>query len=136
MRSIVAVAALAVAFPAHAQQFPSRPVRFITVSTPGTDIITRLMATDLAASLGQQVVVENRPGGSGLVGADTGAKAPPDGYSVLFSTSGTMITNNFVIAKMPFDTFRDFTPIALVSSSASVLLVNPQITPVRNMKEF
>src|SRR3954471_12526350 len=125
MRSIVAVAALAAAFTVQAQQFPSRPVRFITVSTPGTDIITRIMATDMAAQLGQQVVVENRPGGSGLVGADAGAKSAPDGYSVLFATSGTMLTNHFVIAKMPFDTFRDFTPIAMVSTSPSVLVVSP-----------
>src|SRR6185503_15601343 len=116
--------------------FPSKPVHFITVSTPGTDLSTRIFAQEMASQIGQQIVVDNRPGGSGLVGADAGAKAPPDGYSVLFSTSGTMITNNFVIAKMPFDTFRDFTPLAMTQTSPSVLLVNPQVTPVRNMKEL
>ncbi len=121
---------------ACAQSFPSKPVRFITVAAPGTDIITRIMAQEMQPQLGQQIVVENRTGGSGLVGADAGAKAPPDGYSVLFSTSGTMITNNFVIAKMPFDTFRDFTPLALVSSSPSVLLINQAYTPVKNMQEL
>jgi tripartite-type tricarboxylate transporter receptor subunit TctC len=118
------------------QVFPSKPIRFITVAAPGTDIITRIMAQEMAGALGQSIVVENRTGGSGLVGADAGAKAAPDGYSVLFSTSGTMITNNFVIAKMPFDTFRDFTPLALVSSSPSVLLVNQAYTPVKNMQEL
>ena len=121
---------------ALAQSFPSKPVRFITVAAPGTDIVTRIMAQEMAPQLGQQIVVENRTGGSGLVGADAGAKAPPDGYSVLFSTSGTMITNNFVIARMPFDTFRDFTSLALVSSSPSVLLINQQFTPVNNMEEL
>jgi tripartite-type tricarboxylate transporter receptor subunit TctC len=121
---------------AHAQPYPSKPVRFITVATPGTDLVTRIMAQEMQPIFGQSIVVENRPGGSGLVGADAGAKSPPDGYSVLFSTSGTMITNNFVIAKMPFDTLRDFTPIALVASSASVLVVNRAHTPVTNLREL
>jgi tripartite-type tricarboxylate transporter receptor subunit TctC len=134
MRLLVTIGLLAAAG-AQAQSFPSKPIRFITVSTPGTDMVTRIMAGDMAASLGQQIVVENRPGGSGLVGADAGAKAPPDGYSVLFATSGTMLTNNFVIAKMPFDTFRDFTPLAMVVSSPSVLVVNPQ-SGIRNMNDL
>ena len=136
MRSLIVVAAVLYGANAFAQSFPSKPIRFITVAAPGTDIITRILAQEMAGPLGQQIVVENRVGGSGLVGADAGAKSAPDGYSVLFSTSGTMITNNFVIANMPFDTFKDFTSLALVSSAPSVLLVNPQVTPVRNMKEL
>lgn len=121
---------------AIAQPFPSKPLRFITVAAPGTDLVTRILAQEMAGPIGQQIVVENRTGGSGLVGADAGAKAPPDGYSVLFSTSGTMITNNFVIANMPFDIFRDLTPLAMVSSAPSVLLINQTVTPVKNMQEL
>jgi tripartite-type tricarboxylate transporter receptor subunit TctC len=133
---ITAAVMLLVSGSAGAQGFPAKPVRFITVAAPGTDIITRIVAQEMQPQIGQQIVVENRTGGSGLVGADAGAKAPPDGYSVLFSTSGTMITNNFVIANMPFDTFRDLTSLSLISSAPSVLLINQQVTPVKNMKEL
>ncbi len=78
---------------AGAQTYPTRPIRFITVSAPGTvgDIIPRVVGQELAARLKQPVVVENRPGGSGLVGATAGAHSAPDGYNLLLSTSGTMI---------------------------------------------
>ena len=121
---------------ASAQSYPSKPVRFITISTPGTDHVTRALADEMTKLLGQSVTVDNRPGGSGLVGATVGAQAAPDGYSVLFATGGTMVINNFVIAKMPFDTQRDFIPLAMVASTTSVLVINPSSTPVKNVAEL
>ena len=111
---------------AGAQTWPTRPIRFITVAAPGTvgDIIPRVVGAALAARLKQPVVVENRPGGSGLVGATAGANSAPDGYNLLLSTSGTMIVNTFVYAKMPFDSLKDFEPVALVASVPLVLVVN------------
>lgn len=126
-KSIAAlVAALLLAGGALAQSYPQRPIRFITVAAPGTvgDIIPRVVGAELAARLKQPVVVENRPGGSGLVGATAGAHSAPDGYNLLLSTSGTMIVNTFVYSKMPFDSQKDFEPVALVASVPLVLVVN------------
>ena len=120
------VLTLPVAGPAGAQNYPTRPIRFITVSAPGTvgDIIPRVISQELAPRLGQPVVVENRTGGSGMVGAVAGANAPADGYNLLLSTSGTMIVNTLVYAKMPFNPKKDFEPIALIASVPLVLVVN------------
>jgi tripartite-type tricarboxylate transporter receptor subunit TctC len=126
-RAICTLAAtVLLAAAASAQTYPSRPIRFITVAAPGTvgDIIPRVVSPELAARLKQPVVVENRPGGSGLVGATAGAHSAPDGYNLLLSTSGTMIVNTFVYAKMPFDSQKDFDPVALVASVPLVLVVN------------
>ena len=122
---------------AGAQTYPARPIRFITVSAPGTvgDIIPRVVGSELAARLKQPVVVENRPGGSGLVGATAGAHSPPDGYNLLLSTSGTMIVNTFVYAKMPFDSQKDFEPVALVASVPLVLVVNGS-SPLKTFKDL
>lgn len=119
-----------------AQGYPNKAVHFITVSAPGNDIVTRVYGDQFAAQIGQPVVVENRPGGSGMIGAEAGARAAPDGYSLLFATSGTMTINQFVVARVPYDTLKDFIPIALVASDASVLVINPQTTPARTMKEL
>jgi tripartite-type tricarboxylate transporter receptor subunit TctC len=118
-------------------QYPARPIRFITVSAPGTvgDIIPRVLGQALAARLHQPVVVENRPGGSGLVGATAGAHSAPDGYNLLLSTSGTMIVNTFVYSKMPFDSLKDFEPVALIASVPLVLVVNAA-SPVKTFKDL
>jgi len=137
-KSIVAlVAALLLAGGALAQTYPQRPIRFITVSAPGTvgDIIPRVVSAELAARMGQPVVVENRPGGSGLVGATAGAHSAPDGYNLLLSTSGTMIVNTFVYSKMPFDSQKDFEPVALVASVPLVLVVDAA-SPLNTFKDL
>ena len=124
--AIGALVLVLLAAAANAQTYPARPIRFITVAAPGTvgDIISRVVSQELAARMGQPVVVENRPGGSGLVGATAGAHSPPDGYNLLLSTSGTMIVNTFVYSKMPFDSQKDFEPVALVASVPLVLVVD------------
>jgi len=108
------VATVVLAAGASAQTYPARPIRFITVAAPGTvgDIVPRVVGQEFATRLKQPVVVENRPGGSGLVGATAGAHSAPDGYNLLLSTSGTMIVNTFVYSKMPFDSQKDFEPVA------------------------
>lgn len=122
---------------ASAQNWPNRPIRYITVSAPGSagDIIPRVVAAELAPRLGQPVTIENRPGGSGLVGATAGARSAPDGYTMLLSTSGTMIVNTFVYSKMPFDTLRDFEPVAHVATVPLVLVVNPN-SKYRSIKDL
>ncbi len=125
---------------AGAQTYPARPIRFITVSAPGTvgDIIPRVVGQELAARLKQPVVVENRPGGSGMVGATAGAHSAPDGYNLLLSTSGTMIVNTFVFSKMPFDSLKDFEPVALVASVPLVLVVDAasQVKTFRDLMDL
>jgi tripartite-type tricarboxylate transporter receptor subunit TctC len=138
-RMLVAIAFALLATGASAQ-YPSRPIHFITVSAPGTvgDIIPRVVGQELSARLHQPVVVENRPGGSGLVGATAGAHSAPDGYNLLLSTSGTMIVNTFVYRKMPFDSLKDFEPVALVASVPLVLVVDgsSQIKTFRDLMEL
>jgi len=129
--------ALLVAAAASAQSYPTRAIRFITVAAPGTvgDIIPRVLAQELATRLGQPVVVENRPGGSGMVGATAGAHSTPDGYNMLLSTSGTMIVNTFVYSKMPFDSLKDFEPVAHVATVPLVLVVSSAST-VKSVKDL
>lgn len=122
---------------AAAQTWPNRAIRYITVSAPGSagDIIPRVVAAELTPRLGQPVTIENRPGGSGLVGATAGAHAAPDGYTMLLSTSGTMIVNTFVYSKMPFNTLKDFEPVAHVATVPLVLVVNPD-AKYRSVKDI
>lgn len=136
-QSSFAFALVLLAAGASAQTYPTRPIRFITVAAPGTvgDIIPRVVSTELAVRLKQPVVVENRPGGSGLVGATAGAHSAPDGYNLLLSTSGTMIVNTFVYSKMPFDSQKDFEPVALVASVPLVLVVNAS-SPLKTFKDL
>ena len=94
-------------------------MHYITVSAPGNDIVTRIYAEPMGGQFGQPVVVDNRPGGSSMIGAEAGARAAPDGYTLLFSTSGTMIVNQLVIAKVPYDTLKDFVPIELMNPGVS-----------------
>lgn len=135
--AIVATTFVLLAAGAEAQTYPTRPIHFITVSAPGTvgDIIPRVLGQELSLRMGQPVVVENRPGGSGLVGATAGAHSAPDGYNLLLSTSGTMIVNTFVYSKMPFDSLKDFEPVALVASVPLVLVVDAA-SPLKTFKDL
>lgn len=115
----------AVAFAQAPAAWPSRPVRLVVPFPPGgaTDIVARVVALKLSASLGQQVVVENRPGAGGTIGADAVAKAASDGHTLLLSTSSTHSIGPAINPRMPYDAFRDFVPVAHVANAASVLLV-------------
>jgi tripartite-type tricarboxylate transporter receptor subunit TctC len=111
---------------ASAQQYPSRPLRIIVPFAPagGSDVIARLIGQKLTESLGQQVVVENRPGAGANIGIGLAAKAAPDGYTILIASSALTV-NPTLYAKIPYDPLRDFQPITCAGSSPNLLAVNP-----------
>jgi tripartite-type tricarboxylate transporter receptor subunit TctC len=132
---IACVAAAATA--AHAQSYPSRPVRMI-IPFPaggGTDIFARLIGRKLGEGMGQQFIADNRAGASGIIGCELAARAAPDGYTLMMATTGTHTTNPAVYAKLPYDPVRDFAPVSLVAESPFVLIVHPSL-PVRSVKEL
>lgn len=122
---------------AQAQAYPVKPVRLIVGVPPGgtTDVVARLVGQNLTEQLGQQVVIENRGGAGGNIGAEIVAKAPPDGYTLFLATIGTMAINPSLYAKMPFDTLRDFAAISQLTSMPQLLVVHPSI-PAKNVKEL
>lgn len=111
--------------PAHAE-FPDRPLRIVVPFTPGggTDIVARQLAKGLTDELGQSVIVENRPGGSTIIGTENVAKSPPDGYTMLMATFAHAV-NPAIHKKLPYDTERAFAPVALIGKSPNVLVVSP-----------
>ncbi len=117
--------------------YPVKPVRLIAGFAPGgiTDVLARTMAERLSAGLGRQVVVENRPGAGTQIACELVAKAPPDGYTLLFQDITTHAINATYYRKLSYDTARDFTAIALVAASPLVLAVHPSV-PARSVKEF
>ena len=119
------------------QAYPSKPIRYIVPYAPGgsTDIVARLLAQKLTESMGQQVVVENRPGAGGSIGAEIVAKAAPDGYTMVTAVTSIMAINQFLYRKLPFDPERDFAPVSQVGSLPLILMVHPSI-PARNVKEL
>ena len=119
-----------------AQTYPSRAVRYIVPQAPGgsSDTLARVIAPRLAASLRQQVVVDNRPGATGIIGAELAAKAPPDGHTLL-QVSTSHATNPAMGIKLPYDTVRDFASISLISQQPNIWLAHPSL-PVRNIKEL
>ena len=121
---------------ANAQEFPVRPVRIIVTFTVGgaADATARIFADKLAALWGQGVVVENRPGAGGSIGAEAVYRAPADGYTLLLATN-THIINHVLIPKLPFDYTKDFTPLGLVTSAPMVLAVNPSLAAT-NLREL
>jgi tripartite-type tricarboxylate transporter receptor subunit TctC len=137
IRSLLAVlAAAAVAVPAAAQTYPTRPVRMIVPFAAGgnTDITARAIGVKLADVFGQQIVIENRPGGATNIGSELVAKAPPDGYTILMG-GATNAINMSTQAKPPYDTLRDFAPVILCVKGANVLSIHPSV-PARNLKEL
>lgn len=110
-----------------ADPYPSKPVTMIVPQAPGgtNDIVARLIAADLSQRLGQQFIVENRPGAGGNVGTQYAARAQPDGYTILMTISSTQAINPSLYKRIPFDPIKDFEPVALVASVPNVLVVNP-----------
>jgi tripartite-type tricarboxylate transporter receptor subunit TctC len=114
---------------ALAQEWPARPVKFIVSQPPGTspDIAARFLADRLARQLGQPVVVENRPGGQNVIGAQAAAKAPADGYTYFFATTAAVITNPLTFKSLPYDPEREFAPVAMIAKSPMVIAVSPAV---------
>jgi tripartite-type tricarboxylate transporter receptor subunit TctC len=127
---------LAAPLPAAAQAYPVKPVRVVVPYAAGgnTDIVARALATRLSGVFGQQVLVDNRPGGGTNIGATFVAKAPPDGYALLMAGAANAI-NMTLFAKPPYSTLRDFTPVVLCVKGANVLSIHPSL-PARNLKEL
>jgi tripartite-type tricarboxylate transporter receptor subunit TctC len=138
--AVVVVAALHALAPgrsAVAQHYPTKPIRIIALSSPGSgpDIIGRLISRRLTASWGQQVLVDTRPGATGRIGAEMGAKSPPDGYTLVIVTSQAVIVSVLYEKTLTYNLSRDFAPIGLVATTPFLLVVHPTL-PVRSIKEF
>jgi tripartite-type tricarboxylate transporter receptor subunit TctC len=120
-----------------AQQWPDKPIRIVVGFAPGgfTDVLARLIGQKLSERLGQPVVVENRPGAAGTLGADLVAKAKPDGYTLLLAHSNSNSVAPALYPKLPYDVLRDFTPIILVANTPLLLTVNPNVQ-AKNVNEF
>lgn len=122
---------------AVADGFPNRPIRLIVPFATGgvTDTSGRVIAEALSRRLGQQVIVDNRPGASGNIGTSAVATAAPDGYTLLLAFDGTMVINPHVFAKVPFDTLKDFAPVGKIGDAVLILAANPTL-PVRTLQEL
>src|SRR5512141_3124805 len=117
--------------------WPEKPVKIVVPWAPGgsTDILARTVAQKLSQSLGQPVIVENKPGASGNIGSDFVAKSPPDGYTLLFGSMSTHAINPAMNPDMPFKGVDDFTPIAMLAFVTNTMVIHPSL-PVSNVKEF
>ncbi len=125
--------------PAHAQAqtYPVKPIRMIAPYPPGgtSDVMARIVAQKLTDVLGKQVIVDNRPGAAGNVGHEIAARAPADGYTLLLTSGGAMVTNAFLYKRLGFDPYQDFAPIAIVATAAPMMVVHPSLA-ARSVKEF
>ena len=120
-----------------AQTFPTRPVRLITPTGAGgsLDTMARVLAQKLTEVWGQQTIVENRPGGGGIIGAGAAAKAPPDGYTLLVASNGNLATTRALYKNVPYDPVKDFAPVSLVASNPYVLVAHPSL-PVKSTRDL
>jgi tripartite-type tricarboxylate transporter receptor subunit TctC len=133
----VASAYIGVPGVASAQQYPSKPIRFVVPYPAGgpLDTVARLLAQKVSEGVGQPVVVDNKPGAGGNIGADIVAKSPADGYTILMGAVATHAINPTLYASIPYDAMRDFAPITQVASTPNVLVVNSSI-PAASVREF
>jgi tripartite-type tricarboxylate transporter receptor subunit TctC len=138
MKKILATAILALlVLPAAAQDYPNKPIRIVVGYSAGggNDIIVRVMTNELTKGLGQQIIVENKPGAQSIIAADFVAKSPADGYTLLMGPSGPMTINPATYSKLPYSPTRDFAPISMLCSFPLVVAVSSQL-PVRSLKEL
>ena len=140
LRSAIAIAATITSLgvvPAFAQDYPNKPIRLIVPFPPaGTvDPVTRILAEVMSRSLGQQIVIENRPGANGNVGTTEAVRAAPDGYTFVVASSGSLATNPSLYKTMPFDVKKDLVPVALYANVPNILVVHPSM-PVDTLGEF
>ena len=124
-------------FAASAQDYPTKAVRIIVPFSPGgvTDNSARVIADPLGARLGQQVVIDNRPGASGNIGTQLVAQSPADGHTLVLGFDGTMVINPHVFPKLPFDTLRDFAPVTKLGDAALLLVAHPSL-PAKNLSQL
>src|SRR5260221_9507630 len=122
---------------AFAQTYPTRPIRLIVGYPPGgaVDLIARLYGYGLSVRLGQPVVIENKPGSGSNLAADLAAHSASDGYTLFHGPDNVFMSNPHIYGKMPFDVFKDFVPVASISSNQLVLAVHPSV-PASNLRDF
>ena len=136
LRAALVLALLAFGLPAGAQVYPSKPIKVVVPYAPGGNMEHwRATLGKVSQSLGQQLVMENRPGAGGNIGSDYAAKSPADGYTLVIGTIGTHAINASVYANMPYDPVKDFTPVVYLATMTNVAVVNPA-TPVKSIREF
>lgn len=135
--AVLAAALLGLSTAADAQSWPSKPVRWVLGFPPGggTDFVARLVAAELSRSLGQTVVVENRPGAGGIIGAEAAARAAPDGYTLWTGDNGTLVLNPLLYRKLPYEA-KDFAPVGFLARFPLILAVNPGVHPVATVQEL
>ena len=137
IHAVVGLLAASLTLPALSATYPERPIRMIAPSSAGgpNDVIARVVSTPLAELLGRQIVIDNRAGAAGLIGADIVAKATPDGYTLLFGFSGPLSIVPNLVKSVPYDPVRDFAHVSLVAAAPYVLIAHPSL-PVKSVKEL
>ena len=133
----LSLAVLLVSTQAAAQNYPTKPIRVIVPYPPGgtSDILTRLVGAKLTEAWGQQILADNRTGAGGNIGAELMVRAAPDGYTLMLTDIGNLVTSTILYAKLPFDLLRDFAPVVTVSYSPHLLAAHPSV-PVKTVKEL
>ena len=136
-RAAVVILGMAAAAVACAQNYPVKPIRLVSPYPPGgaNDILARIVGQKLGESLGQQIVIENRGGATGNIGAEYVTKAAPDGYTILMGQASNLTINVSLMSKMPYDPVRDLAPVTLVATTPNLLVVHPSL-PVRTVKDL
>jgi tripartite-type tricarboxylate transporter receptor subunit TctC len=136
-RSLIALVFVCAASASFAADYPDHPIRFVVPQAAGsaTDTVARLLAAELSPELGQQVVVDDRPGGALTIGLDIVAKSPPDGYTIGMGPIGALAITRHMVSKLPYNIERDFQPIALVARGHMLLAVSPTL-PVHSVQEL
>jgi tripartite-type tricarboxylate transporter receptor subunit TctC len=135
-RPAIAVLAL-LAAGAHAQSYPSKQIRFVVPFAPGggSDLVARTVGQKITEGLGQPVIIDNRPGAAGMIGAEIAAKSPPDGHTLLLGSNGPLAINPGLYPKMPYDAAKDFAPVSLVTVMPFLLVTHPSL-PVKSVKDL
>lgn len=140
-RHFIQASLLATAVPAAWAQangtFPDKPVKFILSQPPGSgpDNVARLLGDRLARALGQPIVIENKPGGQNIIGAQAAARSPADGYSLYFATTAALVTNKYLFKTMPYDPEKDFVPVAFIAKSPFAVVVKAE-SPITSMQDL
>lgn len=135
--SLMAISTLLLAQSASAQNWPQRPVTFIVSQSAGAspDVMARMIANKLSVILGQSFVIENKPGAGNVIGAQAAARSAPDGYTFFFATSAALVTNPYMVKNLSYDPVKDFAPVALVTRSHQIVVVNPDV-PVKSLQDL
>jgi tripartite-type tricarboxylate transporter receptor subunit TctC len=141
MNSVIRVLLLATLFgafgPANAQSWPTKPVRFVLSQPAGSspDIVARLLGDRLSRVWGQPVVIDNRPGGQNVIGAQAAAHAPADGYNFYYGTTAALVINSYTLKSMPYDPVKDFIPVGMIGLSPFLIAANPSF-PAKTLAEL